>query len=516
MTNRIFKLTIAGLLSCLLSLALVTASYADSGYYADRMSREHRVASDVDEWIERGNATITASPLFEEGMRLTAWASTSRDMDNYEFAIASGVYLFEIPQGAQSIEILVRYKGEPHTFEIQDYDEPIAGKLWVRNIRREATRRGYHDKSAAETRYGDTFVLRANRRSETIKIPAAGHVENGWMELHIVAEGGEQLDVEYIEVTTYRRAPKVRVIHRYTPTYRWRPWHRYTYLYFYDGPFYYTDGYDAYFRWSYPVYDHRYLSIRSYYGNYLVRYRSRHPSLYGHWHSPYYDDYRSSHRGAHKRTQFNQWSAAHENTRKRYTRSRLAAQLPAKERTTVQTDVRSTIQDHRKRIPSTTERASRSTLIHQRRVVRNTSTLQPRRYTNRSSYSTRTTERQNGQRLDSRTDGNTSRRYSPSSTERRTWSINSSRNRSSSSPFPSQRSLDKWKQQRTPSVTPSNSRTTQPKSRSTTRSSSSSTRTRPTATRSSSSSSSKTSSKDDDDEDEDRRRSTRRIQSRKR
>ena len=511
MINRIFKLTVAGLLSCLLSVALVTASYADSGYYADRMSREHRVASDVDEWIERGNATITASPLFEDGMRLTAWANTSHDMDNYEFAIASGVYLFEIPRNAQSIEILVRYKGEPHTFEIQDYDEPIAGKIWIRNIRREATRRGYHDKSATETRYGDTFILRANRRSETIKIPAAGHVENGWMELHIVAEGGEQLDIEYIEVSTYRRAPKVRVVHRYTPTYRWRPWHRYTYLYFYDGPFYYTNGYDSYFCWSYPVYDHRYLSIRAYYGNYLVRYRSHHPALYGDWHTPYYDGYYTSYRANRKRTQLNRWSAAHENTRKRYTRSRLAAQLPAKERTTVQNDVRSTIRNHRKQIPSTTERLSRDSLIYQRRLVRDTSTLQPRRYTNRSSYSTRTPERQSGQRLDSRADSDTRRRYSPSSTDRRTRSLTSSRTRSSSS-TPNHRSLDTWKRQRTPSVTPSSSRTTPSKSRSTTRSSTSSSRKRPTATRSSSS---RTSSDDDDDDDDDRRRSTRRIQSRR-
>ena len=36
-------------------------------------------------------------------------------------------------------------------------------------------------------------------RSERIKIPAVGHVKDGWMELHIVAEGGEQIDVEHIE-----------------------------------------------------------------------------------------------------------------------------------------------------------------------------------------------------------------------------------------------------------------------------------------------------------------------------
>ena len=117
------------------------------------------------------------------------------------------------------------------------------------------------------------------------------------MELHVVAEGGEQLDVEYLEVSTYRRQPKVKVIQRYTPSYRWRPWHRYTYLYFYDGPVYYATDYDHYLRWSYPIYDHHYLSIRSYYGGYLGRYRSYYPSAYYRYYSPYYGSYRGYYRG---------------------------------------------------------------------------------------------------------------------------------------------------------------------------------------------------------------------------
>jgi hypothetical protein len=44
-------------------------------YFSDRTSREHRDAGDVENWIERGNATVTASPRFESGIRLTAWAS---------------------------------------------------------------------------------------------------------------------------------------------------------------------------------------------------------------------------------------------------------------------------------------------------------------------------------------------------------------------------------------------------------------------------------------------------------
>ena len=371
MKTRISVFSAVCLISCFSIVGLVSPIAADYDY-SDRLSREHRVANEVDEWIERGNATITASPRFEDGIRLTAWANASQSTEDYEFAIASAVYLFEIPVGTQYIEILVRYRGEPHHLEIEDYEEPIAGRAWIRNTKREATQRGYHDENASETRYGDTFVLRAKNRSERIKIPAVGHVKDGWMEMHIVAEGGEQIDVEHIEVSTYRRQPKVSVIQRYTPTYRWRPWHRYTYLYFYDGPVYYATDYDYYLRWSYPIYDHHYLSIRSYYGGYLGRYRGYYPSAYYRYHSPYYGSYYASHcRGTpkvHQRgTRLNKWSTQHEATRRQYSRSRLAVNSRQIDRVTVGRNVRTTLENHRKQTPATTERVTRQSIIAQKR-----------------------------------------------------------------------------------------------------------------------------------------------------
>ena len=370
MKIRISTFRAVCLTSCFLIVGLLSPIAADYDYYADRLSREHRVANEVDEWIERGNATITASPRFEDGVRLTAWANSGQNAEDYEFAIASAVYLFEIPVGTQYIEILVRYRGDPHHLEIEDYEEPIAGRAWIRNTKREATRRGYHDENARETRYGDTFVLRSKNRSEHIKIPAVGHIKDGWMELHIVAEGGEQIDVEYIEVSTYRRQPKVRVIQRYTPTYRWRPWHRYTYLYFYDGPVYYSTDHDYYLRWSYPSYDHHYLSIRSYYGGYLGRYRGYYPSAYYRCYSPYYGSYQSYYRGTPKvhqrRTQLNRWSTQHEATRRQYSRSRLAANSRQTDRTAVRRSVRTTLENHRRQTPATTERVTRRSIIAQK------------------------------------------------------------------------------------------------------------------------------------------------------
>ena len=571
MKTRMSILSVVCLISCFVIAGLATPAHADPDYYADRLSREHRVASDVDEWIERGNATITASPRFEDGVRLTAWANEAQNTEDYEFAIASAVYLFEIPAGTQYIEVLVRYRGEPHRLEIEDYDEPIAGRAWIRNTKRETTRRGYYDENAKETRYGDTFVLRAKNRSEHIKIPATGHVKDGWMELHIVAEGGEQIDVEYLEVSTYRRQPKVRVIQRYTPTYRWRPWHRYTYLYFYDGPIYYATDYDYYLRWSYPIYDHHYLSIRSYYGGYLGRYRGYYPSAYYRCYSPYYYSGSRSYYGGtpkvyQRRTQLNRWSAKHETTRRQYSRSRLSANSQAGNRTAVRRSVRTTLEDHRRQTPATTERIARQSIITQKQRARvSTSTLRQskvrqstyatgstgststlskqRRYpaattqgTNRYSSSTRTqrttplyrrstqTQRTTPLYRRSTTSSNRSVSSSTSSTSRpkyRTTTSNSSSSRAKYRTTTSNSSSSRSRSSISRSTTSSSrerssvSRSSSSSSRSRTsvsRSSSTKTRTRPTT---SSSSSSRSSSKSSDDDDDDRSRTTQRTKRRR-
>ena len=534
MKTRISILSVVCLISCFVIAGLSTPANADYDYYADRLSREHRIASDVDEWIERGNATITASPRFEDGVRLTAWANDAQDAGNYEFAIASAVYLFEIPAGTQYIEVLVRYRGEPHRLEIEDYDEPIAGRVWIRNTKREETRRGHYDENAKETRYGDTFVLRAKNRSEHIKIPAAGRVKDGWMELHIVAEGGEQIDVEYLEVSTYRRQPKVRVIQRYTPTYRWRPWHRYTYLYFYDGPVYYTTDYDYYLRWSYPIYDHHYLSIRSHYGRYLGRYRGYYPSAYYRYYSPYYGSYHSYYRGTPKvyqrRTQLNRWSAQHEKTRQQYSRSRLSASSRREDRTAMRRSVRTTLENHRKQTPATTERVARQSIIAQKqRAVTSASTLRQNRI-RQSTYSSASTISKQ-RRYPATTTQSVSRYRSSAETQRTTplyRRSTSTSNRSfssstSSNSRPQYRSTTSNSRTSANRSTTSSSRSSREKSSvrrssstssrtSVSRSSSTKTRTRPTTSSSSSSRSSSSSSSDDDD---DRSRTTERTKRRR-
>ena len=352
-------------------------------YFSDRTSREYRDAGDVEDWIERGNATVTASPRFESGIRLTAWANESDKEEDYEFAIASAIYLFEIPRQAQYVEILVRYRGEPHRADF-DYEE-IAGRVWIRNTKREYARRNYNDNGEEDTLYGDTFFLRAKRRSETIKIATAGHVDNGILEMHIVAENGEQLDIEYVDVVTFQRQPDVRVIHRYARDYHWQPWYRYTYLYFYDGPFYYCTDLGYYIRWSYPVYDHHYLGIRRTYGGYLHNYYRRYPRRY-HRDSYYHVDVRVD--KSPKTRRLNRWTPTHETTRREYSRSRLSFTNSKSNKTNVQTRVRSLITEHRQ-TPVLSDRVIQgSTLSRKRKLpaTRNESnaTIQRQRNNQRS------------------------------------------------------------------------------------------------------------------------------------
>lgn len=232
----------------------------ETDYAYDRLSRERRDAAEVDDWLERGNATVTLSPAFDDGIRVAAWAN-DRDDDDFEFGLASAIYFFRIPREAREIRVRVRYEGEGSLGELGD---DIAGRIWVRNVRRGDSR------DNDEPLQGDTFVLRQDRRSETIRVPALGYVnDDGMMELHVVADGDARVDVQYLEVETYAREPRVRVVRRYVPSYEWRPWRDYTYSVFYGGPFYFPTDYGYYVYWDFPVTDTVYLGIRRRYCSYL-------------------------------------------------------------------------------------------------------------------------------------------------------------------------------------------------------------------------------------------------------
>ena len=509
---------------------------AEYDYFSDRVSREHRDAGDVEDWIERGNATVTASPRFESGVRLTAWASESEDAENYEFAIASAIYLFEVPRQAQYIEILVRYRGEPHRADF-DYEE-VAGRVWIRNTKREYARRNYNDNDEEETLYGDTFFLRAKRRSETIKIATAGHVDNGILEMHIVAENGEHLDIEYVNVVTYQRQPDVRVIHRYARDYHWQPWHRYTYLYFYDGPLYYCTDLGYYIRWNYPVYDHHYLAIRRSYGTYLDHYYRRYPRRY---HRNSYHHVDAHVNKSPERRRLNRWTATHETTRREYSRSRLSITTSKTNKTNVQTRVRSLITKHRQ-TPVLTDRViQRSTLSRKRkrpetRTELNTATEGRRRVQRPTSDVSARSYRATQQILKRKRSSSVERETRPN-TQPRTYQYDRFRfptkgKRASDDEVSTRSNAERRVRlyNRTQSsrsrlsTPPSRSRSSGVKQKTETRSRSKQTRSRSSTTATprlqrpatQQPSSSSTSSKDDDDEKKERSRNTTRTQTRSR
>ncbi|MFQ6041271.1 MAG: hypothetical protein ACE5PV_10485, partial [Candidatus Poribacteria bacterium] len=356
-----------------------SVSYYDYDYdysRSDRISREHRDAGDVDDWIERGSSTVTSSPRFQDGIRLSAWASDYISDDEYDFALASAIYLFDIPRRAQYIEIKVRYSGEGREADFDDYEE-IAGRIWIRNFKKEREHQRYNDDDR-ETLYGDTFVLRAKRRSETIKIPAAHHVgEDGVMELHVVVENGGLLDVEYIDVSTYRYLPQVRVVNRYISSYEWRPWYYYTYFYFYDGPVYYVTDYDYYVRWNYPVYDVNYVTIRRNYRAYLHRYYKIYPSRhYGYSRANINSNVYDRRRGVVRTQRLSKWTPEYERVRREYDRSRLMKKRRRTDIERVRNDVRATIDNHRSQ-PSLSDRLIQSRDIRMKRRRSSTSTSKP-------------------------------------------------------------------------------------------------------------------------------------------
>jgi len=209
-------------------------SSRDSGY---------RNAVDMDDWLERGHASVTESHLFSEGIRLTAWASEKTG--TYEPGLASAIYYFTVPGWAQYLKISIRYKDAAQ-------DDKIAGRLWIKSAENDM-----RDKTGADEEapfYGDTFVLRSERLSETITVPSSRHMENGTIEMHIVVDGSDCINIRDIRVEYPDVRPQITVVHRPCNDYwdRW-PRYRYSYHYYYWGPFFWPKTYVAYECWDVPT-----------------------------------------------------------------------------------------------------------------------------------------------------------------------------------------------------------------------------------------------------------------------
>ncbi len=204
----------------------------DSGY---------REAVDMDDWLERGRAAVTESPVFSNGIRLTAWGGE----EVYEPGLASAIYYFTVPRWSQYLKITIRYHDAAQ-------DDSIAGRLWIKSADRD--RYGALDADEEAPLYGDTFVLRSERTSETIIVPRSRHVEGNRVEMHIVAEGRDCLDVRDVRIAFLETRPgSITIVHRtYNDYWDWWPRHRYVYHYYYWGPFFWPKTYVVYECWDVP------------------------------------------------------------------------------------------------------------------------------------------------------------------------------------------------------------------------------------------------------------------------
>jgi hypothetical protein len=219
-----------------------------------------RDGREVDDWVERGESSVTESPEFKDGIRLAARANRRGDDD---YALASAIYFFDIPRSARTIEIEVEYEGRSGR---GDYDDDLAGRIWIKSTDEtgRGSRGGERFRDDEEPLHGDTFVLREGKRREKIEISARDHTFDGTMELHLIAEGRQTLDVERIKVKTKERPSDVRVVTREHRERVPERWNRNAYWYFYSGPVHRT-GDRHYVRYVYPR--RRYVEVRRIYRN---------------------------------------------------------------------------------------------------------------------------------------------------------------------------------------------------------------------------------------------------------
>jgi hypothetical protein len=230
------------IIGCVMLGLLVSAQSAVGARYDYERDYRYsgRDAVDMDDWLERGRAAVTESPVFSDGVRLTAWGGA----ETYEPGLASAIYYFPVPRWAQYLKIKIRYKDTAQ-------DDKIAGRLWIKGI--DDDMRGEIEAGEEAPFYGDTFVLRAERLSETITVPSQRHVEAGMVEMHVVAEGKDCIDVRDVRIEYLDTRPQITVVHRtYNGYWDWWPRHRYAYHYYYWGPLFWPRTLVVYECWDVP------------------------------------------------------------------------------------------------------------------------------------------------------------------------------------------------------------------------------------------------------------------------
>ncbi len=205
--------------------------WAEAGYSRTRVATVTRFGDQYDEYVLEGDAALSESQVFADGIQLAAW-DASEGNAAARVAIASAVYFFAIPSDTVQLAVEIGYQGS-----MAPPDKRFAGYLFVRNPAVEET----HGRRAADTDiaagqpafYGNTYTLPADDTRNIVYLQASDCVVDGILELHISADAGRALDVDYIKVTAYTQPI---TMYRETVVETIADPYFYTYRYYYAGP----------------------------------------------------------------------------------------------------------------------------------------------------------------------------------------------------------------------------------------------------------------------------------------
>jgi len=211
---------------------------ASSVAAAPALSAESRYGAQFNEWFSRGDAAVSASTVFGQGVRLAAWDGQNEN-DASRVAVAAAVYFFQIPEGAVSVGIDVGYRADPAA-----QNPAVAGFLFVRNqaAERQYAPDGQEDQADEPAFVGDTYLLPANQTRQVVNVATADRVLNGVLEVHVAAGAGQVLDVQHVQATSFAAEMAPAPVF-YMPSVNYVPDpYQYTYYYYYGGPCYYPYG----------------------------------------------------------------------------------------------------------------------------------------------------------------------------------------------------------------------------------------------------------------------------------
>lgn len=240
----------AGAFLAALALGLPAPAASAAGR---RLATISRYASQCDEYLVRGDAAVTPSPVFKNGLRLAAWDGADAN-DTTRVALASAIYFIPLPAGTRGVKVTAGYRRDPGA------TRPEAGFLFIRDPRVEqaydtADGGAPPDNPLADEPvfYGRTSPLPGNATQAQLVIGTDGLIsDQGVLELHLAAGAGQAMDVDYLQITAY--ADYQVQMEQVTQQVVIDQPYAYSYNYYYAGPWMtWTPAACTYYTFTYPT-----------------------------------------------------------------------------------------------------------------------------------------------------------------------------------------------------------------------------------------------------------------------